>query len=228
MKLEDKVPAIKAQPDEVVTYLSESKEAISSKISDGRHSVTGRISEGKDALSSHISSGKDAISSKVIAGKDVIVSTVQSGAAVVATAGVLMSIGVDRTLCATETIVNYILPAEENEKQLLSESEKVKEIEMASLKGVSTEAAASENVDEVAEVEDVEHIYISAGRVDRIKILSRKVKLRLYYRSMRNLHSVQQQSKSTLEQLQSTINVVGEHMLLGCVVVTFFPYMANT
>ena len=215
VKLEEKVPAIKSQPDEVVTYLSESKEAISTKITDSHTALTGRINDGKDALSAHISSGKEAISSRVSAGKDAIVSKVQSGAAVVANtrAGALVGSGVDHTICATEGIVDYLIPAEENEKELLSESGKTKEeIEMAPLGATSPEAstAASEAEEEVVVTEEVEkeEKEVTTGRVDRIKTISRKVKLRIYYRSMRRLHTVQQQSKSTLEQLKATIDLV--------------------
>jgi len=243
-KLEEKVPAIKAEPAEVVSYLTESKEAISTKLSDSHTAVKARVCEGKEAITScvvsgkdavvskiqagtealsqtrvatmacegkdalavKLSQGKDAVSTRLVRGKDAVCSTVQTGATAVANtrAGVLVGSGLDSTLRATENLVDYLLPAEENEKELLSEYEKSKEpIEMMTLKSSEESVESEELEEEVVITEEV-----SAGRVVRVRTLSRKVKLRMYYRSLRKIQGVQEQSKSLLEQLKTTIDLV--------------------
>ncbi len=256
-KLEQKVPAIKSEPAEMITYLTDSKDAISTKISDGHAAVKSRITEGKEAITSRVvaskeavvskiqagtkavsqtrivtiagekkdafvekvSEGKEAVVTRITAGKDAVYSTVQSSASAVANtrAGILVSNGVDCTLSATENLVDYLIPAEENEKELLSESIKIKEsIEMTTIKSTE-ESTVTEEVEEDVVVKDCQDCQKCAnclgeveesGRIDRVKILSRKVKLRIYYRSLRRLQSVQELSKGTLEQLKETIQLV--------------------
>lgn len=46
------------------------------------------------------------------------------------------------------------------------------------------------------------------SRYTRIKALSRKVKLRMYYRTLRTLQTIQQQCKTTLDQLKLSVDVV--------------------
>ena len=187
-KLEEKVPAIKSEPAEVVTYLTESKDAITTKISDGSTAVRTRLSEGKEAITSRVtagkdavvstihsgaetlsqtrvavlasegkdvvvaklSEGKDAVSTRLVQGKDALYSTVQSGVSAVANtrAGALVGSGVDHTLHATEKVIDYLLPAEENEKELLSEAAKEKEpVELTTL-GSTTESTVPDEVEE--------------------------------------------------------------------------------
>lgn len=221
-KLEEKVPVIKTEPAEVMTYLTESRDAITSKVTASKDAVVSKIqagtqslsqsrvvtlaSEGKDVIANKLSQGKQAVTTRLAQGKDALYSSVQSGASAVANtrAGILVGSGVDCTLTATESLVDYLLPAEENEKELLSESMKDKEsIEMTTIKSTD-ESTVSEETEEDTYSENV----AETGRIDRIKNLSRKVKLRIYYRSMRRLQSVQQQSKTALEQLKTTIDLV--------------------
>ena len=244
-----------------MTYLTESKDAITTKISDGSTAVKNRLSEGKEAITSRVtagkdavvstihsgaetlsqtrvavlasegkdavvaklSEGKDAVSTRLAHGKDALYSTVQSGVSAVANtrAGALVGSGFDNTLHATEKVIDYLLPAEENEKELLSEAAKEKEpVELATL-GSTTESTVPDEVEEDEEIvvkEKVEEEEVG-GRVVRIKTLSRKVKLRLYYRSVRHLQNVQQHSKSALEQLKSTIDLVRCMIVHDCVYV---------
>ena len=177
-------------------------------------------SQGKDAIVSKVSEGKEAVTTRITAGKDALYSSVQSGASAVANtrAGILVGSGLDRTLTATENIVDYFIPAEENEKELLSESVKIKEsVEMTTIKSTEEGTVTEEVEEDVVVVEDCQNCQKcenclgqveKSGRIERIKTLSRKVKLRIYYRSMRRLQSVQQQSKSSLEQLKAAVDLV--------------------
>ncbi len=265
-KLEEKVPAIKSEPAEVITYLTDSKDAISTKISNGHAAVKSRISEGKEAITSRVvaskeavvsrlqagteavsqtrivilavekkdalvvkvSEGKEAVVTRIAAGKDALYSSVQSSASAVANtrAGILVGSGLDCTLSATENLVDYLIPAEENEKELLSESTKVKEsIEMTTIKS-NEEGTVTEAVEEeVVVVKDCQNCQKcsnclgeveESGRIDRVRTLSRKVKLRIYYRSLRRLHGVQQQSKATLEQLKAAVQLVSCVLTFPC------------
>lgn len=241
VKLEEKVPVITSQPAEVADMLSNGKDAVCSRISTGKEAVYTRVQSGKDAvyakvsagssavansragvlvssgkeaIATRITSGKESLTTRLANGRDVVYSKVQAGSEVLANtrAGVLLGSGIDRSISATETVVEYLLPPEENEKELLSEAEKSKKIEMVEVtSGLprTRQPSATTEEEDVEEEEEVdEEIDITIGRVGRVKILSKKVKLRMYYRSLRKLSGVQAQCKSTLEQLKSTLDVL--------------------
>ena len=242
VKLEEKVPAIKSQPDEVYSYLSESKDALTNRISErsdairthlnkskeaigdrltsSRDAVYAKlqsgsevivnsragmlVGEGKQALSTRLTQGKGYISSTLANGRDVVYAKAQSGADVLANtrAGAVVGSGVDSTLSATEGWVDYLLPPEKNELELLDEEETGTELKEKTpvTNGAEEEATKEEEVETAATP--------TPGRVERVKLLSRKVKVRMYYRSLRKLNNIQQHCKSTLEQLRATVDLV--------------------
>lgn len=242
VKLEEKVPAIKSQPDEVYSYLSENKDALTNKISErsdairtrlnkskeavgdclssGRDAVYSKLhsgsevivnsragvlaSEGKQALSARLTQGKDYLSSTLASGRDAVYTKAQSGAEALANtrAGAMVGSGVDSTLSTTEGWVDYFLPPEKNELELLDEDTTAG----TELKEKTTETTEGEE-EGAAKEEEVE-VVAAPGRVQRVRLLSRKVKLRMYYRSLRKLGNIQQQCKSTLEQLRATVDLV--------------------
>ena len=245
IQFEEKVPAIKSQPEEVVTYITETKEALANKMGEGRTAISSRISEGRDAVTGHITSGKDAVYSKISAGKEAFVnsrpgvvlsegkeaianrivegkeslgSTIASGRDAVYTkiqdgkehlantrAGALVGSGVDHTLSATENWVEYLLPEIEDEKELLSQGGQ-------ELVGLPLTRTPSD--DSPAQADEKEEAP-TADRAERVSTLSRKVKLRMYYHSVRKLQAVQQNCKGTLEQLKQTVDLV--RMWFQCV-----------
>lgn len=81
VQLEEKVPAVKSQPGEVVTYVTETKEAIANKIMESRAAVSTRLSESKENLTSQLTSGKEVVYSKLSAGSEAIVKS-RAGVAV--------------------------------------------------------------------------------------------------------------------------------------------------
>ncbi len=233
MQLEEKVPAVKVQPEEVVSYLTETKDALAGKLVEGRTTISTRIYESKDSLTSRLTSGKEAVYSKLRSGADVITNShagvavsesrqaiasriaqgkealgstiasgrdaiytkIQSGAESIANtrAGCLVGSGVNRTLATTENWVEYLLP--EIEKELSIECENKEE---------ETTAVGAPQPCEDSPAQDEENV----GRVERICTLSRKVKIRTYYRSMQKLQAMQKNCKSTLEQLKQAVDLV--------------------
>ena len=204
VKLEEKVPSIKTQPNEVLEMIHSGKDAIYTRLSDGKQAVYDRISDGKGAISSRVTSGKDAISGGLTSGKNAICTRLEAGAEVLANtrAGTLVGSGVDRTLAATENLVDYLLPPEENEKGLLSETEPPAKDDDKS--GDEEEEEEEEEGEKGEGSTDV----VPPTRFTRVKTLPKKVRLRMYYRSLRKLHTVQQQCKTTLDHLKLSIDAV--------------------
>ncbi len=236
VKLEEKVPAVKSQPEEVMAYLTQSKDAVTNKIAEGRAAISTRITQSKDSVSDHITCGKEAVCTKISAGgeviansragvlvgegkqalvarlsqgkealdnsivygRDVIYTKISNGADCLANtrAGTLVGSGVNTTLSATESLVDYIIPEIENEKELFTGSE-----EKESLKSTVDDSPAQE--DETFPEGEI-------GRIERVCTLSRKVKLRMYYRSMQRLQTMQINCSSTLEQLKAAVDVVSD------------------
>lgn len=194
VKLEEKVPSIKTETGEVLEAIGERKDAVYSCINSGKDAITTRLANGKEAISTSIQSGKNALYSRIQAGSEAIANT---------RAGCLVGSGVNCTLQATENIVDYLLPEEEEKESISFDAEKDEaKIEPK----VSSEAKDDSSSDESeGEEEDVKS---SESRVTRVKNLSRKVKLRIYYRSLRRLDSVQVQCKAALEQLKMHIDLV--------------------
>ena len=250
VKLEEKVPAVKSQPEEVVAYFNESRDTLTSKIAEGRVAISSRFSSSKESLTSHLTSKKDAICSKISAGSDAVAnsragvligegkqtlttyyvqgkealgSTIVSGSNAVYTkvqngaeslantrAGSLVGSGIDCTLSATENLVEYLIPKIENEKELFCEYEKKDETPMVGLP--RTRCPQTPIDDSPAQAEEGEEQQI--GRVDRVCTLSRKVKLRMYYRSMQRLQAMQQNCTSTLQHLKNTVDLVSSDLFI--------------
>lgn len=192
VKLEEKVPAIKTETGEVLEALGERKDAVYSCVSSGKQAVTARLANGKEAISTSIQSGKDALYTRIQAGSEAIANT---------RAGCLVGSGVNCTLQATEKIVDYLLPEEEGKVSVSFDAEK----EEAKVEQKCSEAKDDSSGEE-SEGEEEEKT--SESRVARVKNLSRKVKRRIYYRTLRRLDSVQVQCKAALEQLKMHIDLV--------------------
>lgn len=229
--LEEKVPALKSQPEEVVVYLTESKDALTSKIADGYTAVSGclnsgkeavyskisagsevvvnsragmLVSEGKKALSTRYNQGKETLENTLASGRDAVYSRVQSGAETLANsrAGSLVGSGVDRTLTATENWVEYLIPEIENEEELFPKGEPC------------TQQPETPADDSPAPAEDDE-VEPRASRLERISTMSQKVKMRMYYRSVRQLQGIQQSCNSTLQQLKQAVDLVSMTFLIS-------------
>ena len=197
VKLEEKVPSIKTETGEVLEAIGERKDAVYSCINSGKDAITTRLANGKEAISTSIQSGKNALYNRIQAGSEAIANT---------RAGCLVGSGVNCTLQATENIVDYLLPEEEGKEGVLFDAQKDEaKIEPK----VSSEAKDDDSSSEESEGEEEDDdMKTSESRVTRVKNLSRKVKLRIYYRSLRRLDSVQVQCKTALEQLKMHIDLV--------------------
>lgn len=199
VKLEEKVPSIKTDTDEVLENLDERKKAVYTRIHDGKEAA------------------KDAIATRLVNGKDVIVGCIQAGTEAVAnsTPGTLVSGGVNRTLKATENIVDYLIPEKPEDVGLPGEEEKKtvtlkmtigqeeeKEVE------VEEEDSSDEEEEEEGGEGGEEEVKEGESNVERVKNISRKVKVRVYYRTLRRLDGVQEQCKTALEHLKLDIDLV--------------------
>lgn len=236
--LGDKVPALKSEPEDVAKYISDTKESLVTRISDGKTAVAETISSGKDAVCSKISSGADAVAnsragvmcgqgkkvvtsyytqgkealgSRVAAGRDAVYATVQSGAEQLANtkAGVMVGVGFDSTLSATESLVDYLIPEMENEKELFSEIEKEeKRVAGLPLTRQPKDSEVEVSSDDDPREEEEKDVCSGESRMERAYNISRKMRLRVFYRSMRRLQSVQESCQVTLGQLKNTVDLV--------------------
>lgn len=195
VKLEEKVPAIKMETEDVMETLEERKTAVCTRISDGKKAITGRLAHGKDAISTSIHSGKDALVGYIQAGSEAIANTGP---------GCMVGSGVNRTLQVTENIVDYLLPEEtaKKEKESISLDGDKEEVK------VTSEAKEEDSEEEEESEGEGEGSKVGESRVERVKNLSRKVKLRVYYRTLRRLDTVQHQCKETLELLKLNMDMV--------------------
>ena len=142
------------------------------------------LSEGKEAITSSVTVGKDAICTRLQAGSEALSNT---------RAGHLVGSGVFHTLAVTEMLVDYLLPADENDKELVPESEK--EVPKSEKEETKREELKSEEP-------------APPSTATRVTSISRKLKVRVYYRTLRKLHATQQQCKSALDQLKEHVDVV--------------------
>lgn len=201
VKLEEKVPSIKTETGDVLEALSERKHAVCSRISNGKEAVATRLANGKEAISTTIHSGKDALCSRIQAGSEVIANS---------RPGCFVGSSIDCTLQATENIVDYLLPPEEEGKESASFDAEKEEVKVEAK--VSSEEHKDDSSNEDSEGEEdtknEEDAKEGESRVTRVKNLSRKVKRRVYYRTLRRLDTVQQQCKSALEQLKTSVDLV--------------------
>jgi hypothetical protein len=206
VKLEEKVPAIKTETGDVLEALGEQKTAVCSRFSSGKDAITTRLVTGKEAVTTTIQGGKDTLVGYLHAGSEAIANT---------RPGCLVGSGVNRTLQVTENIVDYLLPEQEEEKERASVDAEEKEVKVE--EKVTSEVKGESNGEEVdgeGEEEEEEEAKGGESKVTRVKNISRKVKLRVYYRTLRRLDTVQQQCKSTLEQLKMNIDLL--RMAHGC------------
>ena len=222
-----------------MTYLSESKEGLATKITESRAAMSTRLMDGKESLYSNISAGSEAMSnshagvligevkqainnrivqgketleSGVVTGRDAVYTRIQSGAEFLSStrAGTLVGSGIECTLAATESWVEYLIPELENEKELFSELVKQeKRIYSLPLTRQPKEKALAADavLDEEGEVKRLSEEY-DANRMERVYMISRKMKLRMYYRSMQRLKNMQQKCQATLQQLKDTVDLV--------------------
>ena len=199
VKLEEKVPVIKTDTGEVLEALDEQKKAVYTRITSGKEAITTRITSGKDAL---------------------VEAVANSGPAH------LVSGGVNRTLEATENIVNYLLPEKPEDEPTTAGSEG----EKTQLK-VSEEAEDSSDDEEEEEGEEGEEAKGDEGKAEtnteRVKNISRKVKVRVYYRTLRRLDTVQEQCKTTLEHLKTNIDLVSSPPFLAVYCCVSKVYITN-
>ena len=196
VKLEEKVPSIKTETDDVLEALGERKNAVCARINGGREAIAGRLANGKEAISTTLHSGKEAVVGRIQAGSEAIAN---SGP------GCLVGSGVTRTLQVTENVVDYLLP---EEKTTDGKEENTEKEETDGEAKVTSELKDEDIDSEESEGEEDVKPDASESSVERAKNLSRKVKLRIYYRTLRRLDTVQQQCKSTLEQLKLHVDLV--------------------
>ena len=200
VKLGEKVPAIKTETEEVLEALDEQKKAVCSRINDGKEAITGRLAGGKEAITTRITSGKDALVSCIHASTEAVAN---SGP------GALVGSGVNRTLKVTENIVDYILPEKPGDTAAASPGEEEKEEVELKVSGGGEESSEEEEEEGEGEGE-------GESSVERVKNISRKVKVRVYYRTLRRLDAIQEQCKTTLEHLRMNINLVRESSGSAC------------
>ena len=136
-----------------------------------------------------LSESKEAITTKVTVGKDAIYTKLQTGSEALSNtrAGQLVGSGVGCTLAATEKLMDYLLPANESDKELASKGDKETP--------ESTEPAPP-------------------STATRVTSISQKLKVRVYYRSLRKLQATQQQFKSALDQLKEHVDVVSRSVVI--------------
>lgn len=72
---------MKSQPEDVVTYITEAKDAFSNKIVEGRAALSTHFTQSKENLSSQYTCGKELVCSKISAGTEAIVKS-RAGVAV--------------------------------------------------------------------------------------------------------------------------------------------------
>lgn len=202
VKLEEKVPSIKTETEDVLEALDERKKA-----------VTTRINNGKDAITTRLATGKEAIATSIHSGKDALVSALQASSDAVANSGPgsLVGSGVNHTLKVTENIVDYLLP-DAGEDEGVSFDAGKEEVKVETKTTVDEEASSDEEDGEQEEEKGKD----GESNVERVKNISRKVKLRVYYRTLRRLDTVQQQCKSTLEQLKMNVDLVSFTTMCIC------------
>lgn len=220
----------------VSTRISESKDAVAARINSGKEAVCATISaskeaivnsrpgvavsEGKQAIANHLAQGKASLSSTIASGRDAVYTRLQSGAGHLANtrAGAMVGSGVDCTLSATEGWVEYLLPEVQDEKELLAQS--------AGQQMVGLPLTRCPSEDSPAQAEEGEDPP-QASRAERVCTLSRKVKLRMYYHSVSRLHTMQQNCKRTLEQLQQAVDLVSGGYTVGVCHSNGFPFFCT-
>ena len=225
VKLEDKVPSIKTETEEVLEALDEQKKAVCTRLNDGKEAITGRLVDGKDAVTTRLTTGKDALVSALHAGTEAVAN---SGP------GALVGSGVGRTLRATESVVDYLLPEKPEDAGASGAGEKDDEVETTGDGGEESsdneEGEGGEGEGEGGEGEGEGGEGEGEGgkeetNVERVKNISRKVKVRVYYRTLRRLDGIQEQCKTTLEHLKTNIDLVSSpthtHSLCSVICITY-------
>ena len=196
VKLEEKVPSIKTETDEVLEALDEQKKAVCSRLNHRKEAIAGRLADGKEAVTTRLTTSKDALVSALHAGTEVVAN---SGPAA------FVGSGVGRTLQVTESLVDYLLPEKPEDTTSAGETEKEKEEVELETSAVVEDSSDDENEEEEEEGEGEGKEETNA---ERVKNISRKVKVRVYYRTLRRLDAIQEQCKTMLELLKTNVDLV--------------------
>ena len=216
VKLEEKVPSIKTETEEVLEALDEQKKAVCTRLNDGKEAITGRLVDGKDAVTTRLTTGKDALVSALHAGTEAVAN---SGP------GALVGSGVGRTLRATESVVDYLLPEKPEDAGASGAGEKDDEVETTGNGGEESSDNEEEGEGGEGEGEGEGEGGKEETNVERVKNISRKVKVRVYYRTLRRLDGIQEQCKTTLEHLKTNIDLVSSpthtHSLCSVICITY-------
>lgn len=223
VQLEEKVPAVKTEPEQIVAYISETKEALANKIIESHAAISTRITEGKAHLTNQLASGKDVVCSKFSAGTEAVVQS-RAGTAISDGKNVLVS----QLAQGKETIKNSIACGRDAVySKVQCGTEYVASTKAGCLVGSGVDCTLSatenlvdyllpqiENENELAEYEIKEDknsescIESSAGRMDKMYTLSQRAKLRMYFYAMQKLQSMQQNCQSTLQHLKQTVDLL--------------------
>ena len=159
---------------------------ISSGYTSGKEKLASGYTSGKEKLASGYTSGKEKLASGYTSGKDYVVEGIKSGSVYVSEtrAGMLIGGGVGRLLNATNSVVDYVLP-EDSEEVEKDEEEEKHEDESGSF---------------VLEEDE--------GQIEKARIISRKIRARMYHRTMNRLHAVQELYLSLLTSLKAHTELV--------------------
>ena len=139
-----------------------------------------RIGEGYSGSKSKLSSGYST-------GKDYVVSSVKASSGYVAETRVvkLVGSGVSRVLATTDSMVDYILPEEEEE---------------------ATEEGENEGEDEITPADSRPE---NAGNVECARKISRKLRRRMHRRALAQVQTATQYYKELLDMLKAHTELVG-------------------
>ena len=163
-----------------------SKERLTSGYTSGKEKLASGYTSGKEKFASGYTSGKEKLASGYTSGKDYVVEGIKSGSVYVSEtrAGMLVGGGVGRLLNATNSVVDYVLPEDSDEVEKDEEEEKCED--------ESGSFALEED----------------KGQIEKARIISRKIRARMYRRTMNRLHAVQEQYKSLLTSLKAHTELV--------------------
>ena len=235
-----KVPALKCEPREVVTYLSEgrknlaikiteSQTAISTSLLNGKKVVTGRFYSCKEALCSKISAVSEAISNSrvsVLVGEvkeAVSIRFVQGketlGSGVTAGQNAIQSRIQSGAECLANTRagvmigagIDYTLEATECwVKYHIPELDN--EMELFFEQEGKRKSGFPVSVTDADLEEEVNDspVKCEMNRVEHACVIFRKIKLRICYRFMQRLQAMQHYCKTTLQQLKGNVDLVSE------------------
>jgi hypothetical protein len=177
--------AVVSTTDRVKGAYTGTVDTVSSGYTSGKERLSSGYNYGKEALASGYNSGKEALASGYTAGKDYVVDGIKSSSSYVSEtrAGHLVGRGVGRILITTDSVVEYVLPEGDDDEEE-EEEEELKE--------------CKENDDFGSFVLEEEQ-----GQIEKARTISRKIRVRVYRRTMFRLHSVQERYQSLLKALKA-------------------------